>query len=114
MARPRTNPFYVVLGLVGVLFTLTATSYCVAVLRGVRPARAEAAVAHPLDRLIDRHGTALLAGQLVVLAIATIGAVAVDHFEGERIRREREAARGRPAPPAGDHPGTDGPGPAQP
>jgi len=110
MARPRTNPFYVVLGLVGFLFTITASSYCVFVLRGVRPGRAEAAAPHALERLMDRHGTSLLAGQLIVLAIATVGAVAVDHLEGERIRRERAASRGggaeppRPAPPGASQP----------
>jgi len=91
MARSRPNPFYFVLGLVGFLFTITASSYCLFVLRGVRPAL-QAEGPHPLEQLMDRHGTALLAGQLAVLAIATIGAVAVDHFEGERIRRERSAA----------------------
>jgi hypothetical protein len=43
---------------------------------------------------MDRHGTALLAGELAVLAIATFGAVAVDHFAGERLRRQRSAATG--------------------
>ena len=42
---------------------------------------------------MDRYGTPLLAGQIAVLAIATVGAVALDHFEGEQVRREREAAR---------------------
>jgi hypothetical protein len=96
MASTRTNPFYVVLGIVGFLFTVTATSYCLSVLRGVRPAAAAAAAAHPLETLMDRHGTALLAGELAVLAIATFGAVAVDHFAGERIRRQRSAAADRP------------------
>jgi hypothetical protein len=40
---------------------------------------------------MDRHGITLLAGQLAVLAIATVGAVAVDHFEGERQKRLRAA-----------------------
>jgi hypothetical protein len=94
MAVFRTNPFYVVLGVVGFLFTVTASSYCLSVLRGVRPETATAAAPHPLERLMDRHGTALLAGELAVLAIATFGAVAVDHFAGERLRRQRSAATG--------------------
>ena len=99
MQRPRRNPFYVVLGLVGFLFTITASSYCLFVLRGVRPETAQAAGPHPFERLMDRHGTTLLAGQLVILAIATVGAVAVDHYEGERIRRERNGGgRGSDAP----------------
>ena len=41
---------------------------------------------------MDRHGITLLTGQIAVLAIATVGAVAMDHFEGERQKRERESA----------------------
>jgi hypothetical protein len=41
---------------------------------------------------MDRHGVALLAGQIAVLAVATVGAVALDHVEGERLRRQRAAA----------------------
>ena len=104
MARRRRNPFYALLGVVGVAFTLTAVSSCLTVLRGVRPETAAVRGAHPLERFIDRHGTALLAGELVVLAIATVGAVALDHVDGERQRTERDAARGRAeaAPPAGE------------
>ncbi len=93
MSRRRRNPFYLLLGVVGFLFTITAMSYCMAVLRGVRPDRAAATRAHPVQQLMDRHGTAILAGELLVLAIATVGAVAVDHVAGERERTAREAAR---------------------
>ena len=90
MPRPRPNPFYAILGIVGFLFTITATSYCLFVLRGVRPESLSTAP-HALERLMDRYGIALLTGQLAVLAIATVGAVAMDHFEGERQQRAREA-----------------------
>ncbi|MEI6037217.1 MAG: hypothetical protein WCQ91_04745 [Planctomycetota bacterium] len=90
MPRSRINPFNAVLGLVGFLFTITASSYCLFVLRGIRPESATAAVPHALEQLMDDYGTSLLVGQLVVLAIATVGAVAVDHADGLRIRRERQ------------------------
>jgi len=104
VARRRRNPFYALLGIVGVLFTLTAVSSCLTVLRGVRPETAAVRGTHPLERLLDRHGTAILAGELAVLAIATVGAVALDHVDGERQRAERDAARDRAeaAPSAGD------------
>jgi len=93
MARPRRNPFYVVLGIVGFLFTITAVSYCLAVLRVVRPTGpAAASMSHPLHSLMDRHGAGILAAELVVLAIATVGAVWMDHVEGEKIRAARLAA----------------------
>jgi hypothetical protein len=96
MPRRPINPFYPLLGIVGFAFTITAASSCVAVLRGVRPETAREAPSS-LERLLDRHGTALLAGELVVLAIATVGAVATDHAAGRR-----DAARRSP-------PGADGP-----
>lgn len=93
MPRPRRNPFYVILGVMGFVFTITATSYCMSVLRGVRPETAAGSGSHPLEQIMDRYGTAILTGELAILAIATVGAVALDHVEGERIRAAREAAR---------------------
>jgi hypothetical protein len=83
MPRRRRNPFYALLGLAGLAFTLTATTYCLAVLRGVRPETSRLARTGLLT-VMDRHGTAILVGELVVLAIATIGAVALDHRDGGR------------------------------
>lgn len=102
MRRPRTNPFTVLLGIVGVVFTLTAASYCVAVLRGVRPTAL--ASAHPLDVLMSGHGTAILAVELVLLAISTAGSIAVDSWMGRKADRALAAERRRhdPSAVAGD------------
>jgi hypothetical protein len=54
-----------------------------AVLRGVRPETSRHSRS-ALDTFIDRHGTALLVGELVVLAIATVGSVAHDSRSGGR------------------------------
>lgn len=97
MRRGRSNPFYALLGVVGFLFTVTACVECLSVLRGIRPAD-PAAPPHALEALMDRYGTPLLAGQIAILAVATFGAVAFDHAEGERVRRERRAK-----PPAVPH-----------
>jgi hypothetical protein len=106
MPRPRPNPFYALLGIVGFLFTITASSYCLFVLRGVRPESLSAAP-HPLERLMDRHGITLLAGQLAVLAVATFGAVAMDHFEGERQKRERAGGSDATAGQRDDQPSAE-------
>ena len=37
MSRQIKNPFYIVLGVIGFTFTITAASYCLSVLRGIRP-----------------------------------------------------------------------------
>jgi len=111
MRKQPTNPFYIVLGIVGFLFTITAASYCMSVLRGIRPEPTAAQRNHPLEQLMDRHGTSLLAGQLIVLAIATVGAVAVDHFAGERQRREREAEQADRRAADAEAPAGEGPRP---
>jgi len=100
MARKRTNPFNVVLGIVGILFTITAMSYCVFVLRGVQAAGANAsAPPAAFERLMDDYGTPILVAQLAVLAIATVGAVAFDDAEGRREQARRKAAASPQAPP---------------
>lgn len=100
MARKRTNPFNVVLGIVGVLFTITAMSYCVFVLRGVQAAGANAAAPPAaFEQLMDDYGTSILVAQLAVLAIATVGAVAFDDAEGRREQARRKAAAPPQAPP---------------
>jgi Tfp pilus assembly protein PilE len=105
MARKRTNPFNVVLGIVGVLFTITAMSYCVFVLRGVQAAAVNATESRPaFEQFMDSYGTSILVAQLAVLAVATVGAVAVDNAEGKRelARRNLAApfAQSRPSPAA--------------
>ena len=84
MSRPIRNPFYIVLGVIGFTFTITAASYCLSVLRGVRPQATLEQKSHPLEELMDRHGTNLLTGQLIILAIATVGAVTVDHINQQK------------------------------
>ena len=58
-------------------------SACVSVLRGVRPETARQEP-HALQQLMDRHGTSILVGELIVLAIATVGSVAHDSRSGGR------------------------------
>lgn len=93
MRRRSRNPFTILLGFTGILFTLTAASYCLAVLRQTRGVPQDQPP-HPLQSLMDEHGTSILVGQLALLAVATIGSIALDHAEGVRIRRERQAASG--------------------
>ena len=103
MARKRTNPFNVALGVVGILFTITAMSYCVFVLRGVQSAAGNAAAPPAaFEQLMDGYGTTILVVQLIALAVATVGAVAFDDAEGRReLARRQEASTAkadRPAP----------------
>lgn len=101
MQQPkRLNPFSVLLGVVGIAFTLTAACYCLFVLRGVRPETARTAP-HLLERLVDRWGTTALIVELIALAAATFGSIAYDEIGHDavrrRIREERERLPPRPA-----------------
>jgi hypothetical protein len=104
MRSKRVNPFSVLLGIVGIAFTLTAACYCLFVLRGVRPETARAAP-HLLEQLVDRWGTTALVVELVILAAATFGSIAYDEIGHDEIRRRLRDERQRlPGPPAGDAP----------
>ncbi len=95
MSRPIRNPFYIVLGIIGFTFTITAASYCLSVLRGIRPQATLEQKSHPLEELMDRHGTSLLSGQLIILAIATVGAVTVDHINSKKISSKKKQSPAR-------------------
>ena len=98
MQRKTVNPFSVLLGIVGIAFTLTAACYCLFVLRGVRPETARAAP-HLLERLIDRWGTTALVVELAALAVATFGSIAYDEIGHDAIRRRLRDERERLPPP---------------
>ena len=84
MRRQLKNPFYIVLGFIGFTFTITSASYCLSVLRGVRPQSTltEQITSSRRDNGQSRHKP--FTGQLIILAIATVGAVAVDHVNGQK------------------------------
>ena len=94
MPSSRKNPFYAMLGIVGFLFAITATSYCISVLRGIRP-ESKSASPHALERLIDRYGTTALGVELALLAIGTFGAIAIDEIGGREVRRRIQEERQR-------------------
>ncbi|HWC88685.1 MAG TPA: hypothetical protein VG433_03500 [Pirellulales bacterium] len=72
--------------IVGIAFAITACAYGVMTfteLRGSVPAAGRGA----LVAFMKRHGTMLLVGELLVLAIATTGAIATDRFWQRRAER---------------------------
>ena len=78
--RQRTNPFYVLLIAIGVLFTLTASAYFVLALHGNAALAAEPPRLDGLLGFMDRHGAQLLVIELGLLAAATCGAIGTDHW----------------------------------
>jgi hypothetical protein len=84
-AKKRTNPFYVFLVFVGILFTITACAYCVMAIKKSDPAQAAAAgsAAFSLVDFLSRYGLHVLVGELALLGLATFAAIGTDgYWEG--------------------------------
>ncbi|MBM4002125.1 MAG: hypothetical protein FJ295_02395 [Planctomycetes bacterium] len=84
------NPFYVLLVLSGVAFTVTACAYGVMTVRGLRP---ETAIvddqAGGLLPFLDRHGGKLMLAEITVLAASSLLAMLTDDYwnrQNESIR----------------------------
>ncbi len=81
--------------LFGLAFTLTACAF------GVLMVRANRDVAPPkpgesgyvLTDLLDRHGMAILAGELIGLAVFSVGAIRIDHVRGRREFLKQQRAK---------------------
>jgi hypothetical protein len=99
------NPFYALLVLVGIAFVITACAYGVMTLRAVAPhAHAADGGNHPLLKFLQTHGSQLLLGEIVVLAIATFAAMGTDDFWTRRSSRRMPGADSEPGekPTSGD------------
>lgn len=87
------NPFYALLVLLGVTFCLTASAYGVMAFRAIQPG--DVAASSPPGRglleFMDREGPRLMAAQLVLLGLSTVGAIATDQFWTRHA--QRRAAR---------------------
>src|SRR5438094_10014204 len=88
--RPFANPFYALLLVVGVAFLLTATSYGVLAFRDVQ-GQSAAASGSGLMLFLDRHGAILLAAELAVLIVSSLGAMATDGYWTRRALRASPA-----------------------
>jgi hypothetical protein len=100
MPKPQstTNPFYAMLIVVGVFFVITTFAYFT---MAVREADGTSAAAHGLTALLARHGLTILIAELVLLAVATCGAIGTDEYwtrrAAERDGFAREASADRNA-----------------
>lgn len=80
------NPFYVLLVIVGIAFTLTACAYGVMAIRAIHPSAAgkysrdDNPAGKALLVFLDRHGASTLAAELGLLAVCTFGAIGTDQY----------------------------------
>lgn len=80
------NPFYALLVAVGVAFALTACAYGVMTVRGLDP---HATDEEGLMGLMDRHGLAIMAVELALLAVMTGLAIGTDEYWSRRADERR-------------------------
>ena len=96
MPQPKpTNPFYVALIPLGVVFAITACSYMVMTYGGLDP---HSANEQGLPGLMNHWGMTIMGVELGLLLILTVAAIASDEFwtrrfEASQQRAEPEAAR---------------------
>lgn len=87
------NPFYVLLVVAGIVFAVTACAYGVMAFHAVRSASSsvDPATANRFLSFMSEHGDILLGGELLVLAVATVGAIGTDRYWSEwQTRRHAE------------------------
>jgi len=101
--RERFNPFYVLLIGAGIIFSVTACAYGVMAFRALRlgAPQVEAAGAGGLLVVLDQHGGLIMTVELVVLAIFTFSAMALDSV---RSRQEQTPSASEPRNPSGGNP----------
>jgi hypothetical protein len=97
MARKKPfNPFYVLLVVVGVVFAVTACAYGITAMRALRQ---NSAVAESLPQstgltdFMKQYGDRLLVGELLVLAVATVGAISTDGYWTRRAAADRSSPK---------------------
>ncbi len=100
MSQKVVNPFYVLLMVVGLVFSITACAYGVMVVKLARPD--EQAIETPPDSgmvaWMDEYGTTLLLAELAALAVTTTAAIGTDDYWTQRAAR-RQSPPPTPAPP---------------
>ena len=87
------NPFYVLLLVAGVLFSITACAYGVMMLKG-GDAGGSVTSSHPLIEFLDRHGDVVMTVELAVLAVATFAAIGTDGYWTRRAAANADHAPG--------------------
>lgn len=89
--RPFANPFYGLLIVVGVAFLLTAISYGLMAFREVSGHGADTSGSAWM-LFLDRHGGTVLMGEVLLLVLASLAAMATDRFWTSRADRQDDSS----------------------
>jgi hypothetical protein len=77
------NPFYALLVIAGVAFTITACAYALLMVRATRP-ESSPFEEGALMKLLDDRGMEIMGVEVLILALATAGAIGLDQWRGNR------------------------------
>ena len=107
------NPFYAALIIVGVAFTVTACAYALLMVRATRPQDSYNAASalspgeeSTLMELLDQRGMEILGAEVLLLAVATAGAIGLDQYRSSRSvspQRGQTQVAGSEAPGLGSN-----------
>ncbi|MGE0609746.1 MAG: hypothetical protein AB7O62_21830 [Pirellulales bacterium] len=87
------NPFYVLLVIVGIAFSMTACAYGVMAVRAVKAGTAvEVSPDNRLIQFLDQHGAKLMAGEIAALAVATVAAMVSDGWWARRSEKSADSS----------------------
>jgi hypothetical protein len=96
--KQPVNPFYAALIAVGVAFTVTACAYALMMLRATQPkdSYTAASAMSPGDeaglmKLLDERGMEILGVEVLLLALATVGAIGLDQYRSGRSAGSEDA-----------------------
>ena len=78
--KKGTNPFYAIVVLAGIVFTITVCAYGLLMVRSMNPSAPGAEQESGLLFFLDQHGFKVLLIELGVLGVASFAAMATDDF----------------------------------
>ena len=86
------NPFYIILVVTGILFTVTAIGFGIVVVRNVRQLSTigDPHAGSSLLAWLDAHGVFVMIVQLVILALSTVAAITTDDFWTRRAEKRNK------------------------
>jgi flagellar basal body-associated protein FliL len=97
----RTNPFYVLLVVVGTAFVLTVFAYGLMTYQSMQPrlASLHGGSNHPLWQLMRERGNAMLVVELSLLAVLTVAAIGTDSLWSRSRKPQSDESRNPAAMP---------------
>jgi hypothetical protein len=93
------NPFYAALIVFGVAFTVTACAYALMMVRATQPMPADSADSASslgetgLMKVLDERGMEILGVEVLLLAVATVGAIGLDQYRSHRQATPEESTK---------------------